>query len=391
MTSFKLPDGVEFFKPEKGFGNLIDIIGYRVTMEGHPDNVAPGTLWYRRKIWVHYGIGPEEKVFICPKTIHRACPICEEFNKLKKNPNADEDVLKGLKAKWRVLYNVIDRNDPQKGVQLWDISHFNFGELLDSVLGDAAAGDLSFYEPIDGRTFKIKFKSKSMGQGSPFLAAEIIQLEQRKKDYREDIVEDALDLDAIMVVLDYKALQREFVGLGEDRDDTPPRRNSEPAADADEAPPRRRSESAADADEPQRRRSEPVDEAPPRRSAPAADVQDDDPPRRRREPAADADEAPPRRRSEPVVEEEPPRRRSAPAADVQDDDPPRRRAPAADAQDEAPPRRRAPVADADADDAPPRRRAPVADADEAPPRRRSEPAADVQDEEPPRRRRPIQE
>ena len=97
--------------------------------------------------WIHYKLGPEGKTNeVCPKTAGRdaRCPICEAVAKLYRlNTPEDKELAGRLRAKMRHMFNVIDLNDKEKGVQILEvginvykdlvsfITHPKWGDLLD--------------------------------------------------------------------------------------------------------------------------------------------------------------------------------------------------------------------------------------------------------------------
>jgi hypothetical protein len=215
--TLNLPGGVEYFKPEKKGKYRLDLLPYRVTKKGHPE-VEKGELWYQRTIFVHFGVGADDKAFLCPKTINKACPICEEWKKLRKSEDADEDMVKALRPKERELFNVIHLDEDEEKVLLFEYSYHNFGRLLEEELegdgGDEVAG---FAELEGGKTLVVKFRKKTIGKNSFFEASDI-SFEDRD-DYDEAILEDVLDLDKILNIPSYEELQKAFLEIEDDDED----------------------------------------------------------------------------------------------------------------------------------------------------------------------------
>src|SRR6185369_8506792 len=205
-TKFIFPDGhkVTWFKPEKG-KMLIDIIPYRVTAENHPV-VGEGDLWYQRTIFVHHSVGAEEKAYLCLKTIGKRCPICDARAEMMKSPDGDDDLIKQLAPKEREVFNVIDRNNKKEGVQLWEYSFHLFGKLLETEIREGEDDLADFAELEGGKTLKLRFKEKTMGKNK-FLECDRIDFEDREEDYDEEILDDVLDLDAILNVHPYEKLE----------------------------------------------------------------------------------------------------------------------------------------------------------------------------------------
>jgi hypothetical protein len=215
-TKYSLPENVNFYSPKKHAS--LDIIPYTVSVDNHPEDVPKGELWYQRTIFVHYGIGSEEKSYLCLKTIKKKCPICEQRSLLMKDSNSDEEIIKALRPKERELFNIYDREDPDKGVQLWDISNFNFGAKLEEELREGRPEWAGFAEPVDGFTLKVRFSEEQIGKNK-FMQASRIDFDERKSIDKKHLSQ-ALDLDKILKVLSYEQLEKIFLGVdGENVDD----------------------------------------------------------------------------------------------------------------------------------------------------------------------------
>jgi hypothetical protein len=199
-----LPEGTEQFRPKKGTYSL-DVIPYKVSVSNHPE-AEKGELWYQRTIWVHFSIN--NKSYLCPRTINKPCPICEQVKDLyNSDDQADRKLAGDIKAKERELYNVIDLDDQDKGVQLFNISYHLFGKALDEEINEGKDEYGGFAELEDGKTLSVRFGEKSIGGGKPFVEATRIDFEDRD-DYDEDILDDVVDLDSILVVESYENLQK---------------------------------------------------------------------------------------------------------------------------------------------------------------------------------------
>ena len=212
LDTLALPEGVELYKPEKGVEEF-DIIPYKVTAENHPE-VKAGELWYERTYLAHRNVGPEEKFLICPRTIGKRCPICEEYQKLKRDPDADEDIVAGLKAKERELFNVVTK-DGDGSVMLMDISVFLFGKKLEAEILEGDESNASFAELKDGKTLKVRWEQKTMGKNK-FVEAGRIDFVDRD-DIDEAALDMAVDLDEAMKILSYEEIEKIFQA-GEDDD-----------------------------------------------------------------------------------------------------------------------------------------------------------------------------
>jgi hypothetical protein len=254
------PDDVQLFQLDKPGIRRIDILSYKVG-KGNPW-AKQGEKHYERTFWTHVNVGPDGKRYVCPaKTVNKRCPICEEWNALQRTGDEDlsEEELKkkinSLAPKERQLFNVIDVEARDKGVQIWDFSYHLFGKLLDAELKNADEDeDFAFFcDLADGYTLKLGVGEKSF-MGRQFREVETISFKARK-DYPEEILDDLHCLDDLLIIQPYdklKALFHQIEVTDDDDDDDEPeekprrsRREKEPEPD-DEPEPEPKKESTAD-------------------------------------------------------------------------------------------------------------------------------------------------
>ena len=339
--SVSLPENVKRFAPKKGTYKL-DVIPYTVSAKKHPDGVAAGELWCRRPFLIHYGIGVDNKPQVCPRTIGKPCPICEYYERERKRPGADEDALKEIRAKARELYNVIDLDNEDEGIQVLEMSYHLFGKLLENEINEADDDEVAgFAELKGGKTLKVRFSESSMGTNK-FLEATRIDFLDRD-DYKKSILDDVVDLDTVFNILPYEELEAVFLedegaGMAADDDDEPKSKSKKKSYrddDDDDDEPKAKKKSKSDDDDDD---DEPKTKS--RRSSKKEESEDDDddekPKSRRTAKKAepdddDDDEAPKSRRTaakkskpEPEPEDddddEKPKRKAAPKKSSDDDD-----------------------------------------------------------------------
>jgi pyruvate/2-oxoglutarate dehydrogenase complex dihydrolipoamide acyltransferase (E2) component len=228
MTSLKLPEGVNLFSVKKGGVKRLEIVPYEVTSGANPDS-QPGDLYFQRTFWTHRGVGANNDTYICPqRTAGQRCPICEERARLDKAGDTDPELLKDLLPKKRQLWNVYDHSDPDRGVQVWDISYWLFGKQLFARITHADEEDEYewFADPDDGFTLKVGFTEKQFA-GNTYTEAETIDFKLRAEGLDPDILDAANDLDGCLVVEDYDKLASVFFHT----------RPAEPEPQEDAAPP----------------------------------------------------------------------------------------------------------------------------------------------------------
>jgi len=219
--------GLDFFKPVKG-SQMIRILPYVVTDKNHPDRVPAGELWYRRPMKVHFGVGPEEKARICPTTVGKRCPICEYALERRRSGDASDDELKQLKAKDRDLFLVCDPANPDE-VMSWEISFHNFTKMLNREINENPDELAGFADLVDGFDLKVRFAEASMGT-TIFLEADRIDFVPRRKPADPGILDDLPALDDCLMIMGYKELEAEFLGIpleedGEEEEPVQPTRS----------------------------------------------------------------------------------------------------------------------------------------------------------------------
>lgn len=237
MSLLALPDGVELHKPEKG-KQVFDVLPYTVTSKGHPE-VKPGEQWFQRTYWAHFNVGPTQAAVVCPRTVNKACPICELHAKMRRDPDADEDAANALRAKERELFNIVLRGE--RDVKVLDISYHNFGKLLEQEVREGDESNAAFADAgADGKTLRVRWDEASAGGGHKFLEASRIDFLEREEALSAKLLAKALDLDELLKVHTYeevKALLEGDEATGEkdaDEDDDKPADKDEEEAEEEE-------------------------------------------------------------------------------------------------------------------------------------------------------------
>lgn len=211
-TKYNFDKEVDYFNPSKGT-TILSIIPYEITVDNNPD-MDKGELWYKRKIFVHYGIGVEEISIICPKTIGKRCPICEARAALIKDSYDDNETqIKQLRPSQREIFNVVDMDDDEDEILFWEIAYSNFGELLDEELEESEDGEpILGIADLDNRpVLNVRFK-KAKFDGNKYLKASKVDADEGD-DLNESILKEVVDLDRCLKIMDYKTLERVFLEL----------------------------------------------------------------------------------------------------------------------------------------------------------------------------------
>lgn len=232
-TLQNLPQDTEFFSPKMGRGtkgmNRFSIVPYVVSISNHPFQ-EKGELWPECSYWQHkIGTGTDKKRFIClaktEQSKKKKCPICE-YREALINSGSDPDLAEELRPRLRQLFNILDHDDEDKGIQLFEMSPYMFGFMLDDEdNAQAHKFDDKYYGDIsDGLMIEARFNEESFN-GSKFAKCARIDFEERP-DLSKDITDEAIDLDAALRLLDYNELKKKFheieIGEEEDEEETVP-------------------------------------------------------------------------------------------------------------------------------------------------------------------------
>ncbi len=228
LTSIKLPKGVELYSLKEGLHKL-DIVPFFVG-KNNP-NADEGMVHYERVYFVHKNIGPENKWYTClAKTFHEPCPICEHIDKMRRE-GKDKDTIYALSPKKRQLFAVIDISTPsnrENGVQIVEGPYFNgLGELLDVKIEaiDDDSPKKNFFHLEDGMSVYVKVKQESTGESS-FMKPVNVEIEPRKKQYDESLLDEVPCLDDCPSYIEYEKLKKIFHQGSQVEDEEPPQPSS---------------------------------------------------------------------------------------------------------------------------------------------------------------------
>ncbi|MGD8707130.1 MAG: hypothetical protein PVI88_00420 [Nitrosopumilaceae archaeon] len=212
-------DELPFFKPNKG-KNRIDVIPFWVETDKHPSESArKNGADYRINVHVHKGLGPDRnKTLIClEETYGKPCPVCEKRRKLQEQ-GASADLIKMLKPQYRVLYNVIDLDNEEKGIQIMDVAYYSFERNIVDDVTDGKKGRIYFPDLENGSTIIFKAKpSKFQGHSFMKILEGSFALEDREEAYEESIVDEAFKLDEMLIVPTYEEAKK-LVNMVSDED-----------------------------------------------------------------------------------------------------------------------------------------------------------------------------
>ena len=222
---------VEKFEVENADALFLDIMPF-VAGDNNP-GFDEGLWAYECTYWVHknFGANPRDG-YVCPYMATRhsdkptlKCPVCEHVSEQRRNPEANEDEIRGMTPKQRNLFVVRDPvNWGPEEFKVWDISYHLFYKMLEGVIRDLDEDEQDFAEfadPSAGFTLKLGLDERSFA-GHKFYEVARAGFKKRKAQYTDAIVKDTPCLDGMIKILSYKELKAVLNAVPEDEaaDDT---------------------------------------------------------------------------------------------------------------------------------------------------------------------------
>lgn len=231
----RLPDGVKRMKinAERGVPLVKRLapIPYVVSPAVRNNECEPGYLFWLLNYVCHKVFNGIANIVVCPAAMaKRRCAFCEWRSQAQRQSGLskdDREMLDKLKPKDMQLYNMLDMDAPNEGVQLWDIAQFNFGKMYASTLAALFPAGASPphpqrlpHHPKHGFILQTVFeKTEARGdrrkpdakQIDPFTQATRIDWVPRGPLSRE-VLEQALVLEDLLIVPSYEETYRAFWG-----------------------------------------------------------------------------------------------------------------------------------------------------------------------------------
>lgn len=212
---FNSYDGnVPRFKMEEGTHKW-NIVPFELTNSKAPvvvDGVLDvGELDYFMALFQHKGLGAAgDTTVVCPARSFikgKACPICEEYNRLKDA--GEEKAAEGLKPKQRVFLNVqpIIKGKPGE-LHHFEVSHFLFMKELLEEAGECGDGKdiVEFAHPTKGKVVKFRATEETKGKAKwhEFKSFDFLE---REEELDDDLIDEAVPFDKLFKVLPYAELE----------------------------------------------------------------------------------------------------------------------------------------------------------------------------------------
>lgn len=198
--------GVKFYKCKTDDHELY-MVPYIVG--SHHPRLKEGKMDFVLNVFVHRGIGVNEDSYIClNRTFRGKCPICEYQADLRESDKADDEEIKALNPTKRSIYNIVCLDTPkeeEKGVQVFDVSHWLFTIPLEELAHKKKGGGEVAYADIDeGKV--ISFRKKGEKRSTEFTAFEF----KDRSEIPDEVLDAAICLDELLYIPTYEEVYSAF-------------------------------------------------------------------------------------------------------------------------------------------------------------------------------------
>lgn len=212
--AYRMPKDIKVYKVKEG-ENRIDIIPYVIKNPNNPavlfNGFKVGDLDYYQQLEVHRRIGTSYNDYLCAKRMFgQRCAICDAQK--QAYDAGDAETGKSLYPQTRVVYNIIDLNDPDSGIQLFEISYAWFEKQLRELaaMKSKKGQPIIFGDWEIGKTIVFYGSKGQYGKGDYF-EPKNYSFEEREKPYTEEIVKRAHPLDEYFVMPDYDVVEADYL------------------------------------------------------------------------------------------------------------------------------------------------------------------------------------
>lgn len=167
--------------------------------------------FFGERLHVHFNVGPSNDAFLCPQEMKRMrCPICEYREKLKEDPEANQDAVRNLYPTIRYLFFIIDSKSgdtKKEGVQLYDAA-FSVQKGIMGVSVNKRTGEvIDVSDPKEGKV--VSFDRTGMGpKDTKYVSFEL----EDRPPLPSDIFDTIPDFDELIEYADYDEISSSFFG-----------------------------------------------------------------------------------------------------------------------------------------------------------------------------------
>jgi len=181
----------QFWTPKEG-ENLIRIL---------PPYGESGLFF--REVDMHFGVGKNGESFVCTRAEGGRCYACEKLEELRSSDDPEKIKLaRKFVPRHRVLYNIVDLNEPSKGVRIFSSGTTIFKDIL-SYFADPDWGDIT--DPENGYDIRI------IREGTGLETSYRVQAKKNPTPIADpEWLTQLHDLDSVVQILPYER-QREII------------------------------------------------------------------------------------------------------------------------------------------------------------------------------------
>lgn len=196
-------EDVKFYDTKKYGKHILTILPYVISSKNHPlvhqkvDGFKIGDEDYMFEYYVHRSIGPAKKSVVCLNKMYgKDCPVCNLRNKYYSEGKDKEAGM--LRPQRKVLFNVVNPNDLDSGVQLLDVSYREFyepffRESTDTEYDEFSPGDLSDLKDVKFKSFKADYGGNKYAKYDSFSFVD-------SETAFEDFLDKVFQFDKLLIV-----------------------------------------------------------------------------------------------------------------------------------------------------------------------------------------------
>lgn len=173
----------------------------------------PMKAWHKH----FFSAGGDTKAIVCAKfQSNQPCPLCDKGQQLRASGNrADAEAAKAYQPRSSMYVNVVDMQEPEKGVQVWKMSPGLFKDIM-AAIEMADVGSV-FADPVKG--YNIVFKRTGEKMNTKYTGHTVAR-EASTLPNAEELITSQVDLETVEQLPSDedqdKAMEGEFEVRGSD-------------------------------------------------------------------------------------------------------------------------------------------------------------------------------
>jgi hypothetical protein len=229
-TTVTRPEDMQFFRLEKAGKKTLTIIPFLCSADRK--YADEGEIYFEHTFFTHRNVGAQNKMYLCPAlNFNKKCPICQYRQEVIRKEGVKSGLAKKLRPSERQLFYVVDNDDQDKGVQLWDIANFFFGQELDKAMKSQDEEWTPFYDPENPSDLKCQIESNSYSGVTSYKVSRVDFIEAGEA-LDSKMIEALTDPAELMIEIPSKKLEALFY---ETSDDEEPKKKGKKVVDDDDS------------------------------------------------------------------------------------------------------------------------------------------------------------